>query len=46
MQMKKDAERKAKQDDRQFFHDFGVKSSDIFYHNDDKVERERKSLRN
>lgn len=38
MQLKKEAEKKAKKDDQQFFNDFGVKSSDIFYHNDDKIQ--------
>ena len=33
-------------EERKFFHDVGVKSSDIFYHNDDKVQEKRTSLRN
>lgn len=38
-------ETKAKLDDRKFFHDVGIKSSDCYYVNDDKVERKKASLR-
>lgn len=37
MQLKKDAEKLAKLEERQYFNELGVKSSDVFYHNDDKV---------
>ena len=46
MQLKKEAEKQAKLDERKFFHDVGVNSSDVYYHNDDKMERQRNSLRN
>ena len=36
---------KEKQDERKFFNDFSVKSSDVYYVNDDKAERMRNSLR-
>lgn len=45
MQNKKELEKKMKNDDRQFFNEVGVKSSDCYYMNDDKVERQKKSLR-
>ena len=45
MKIKKDAEIKERHDDRQFFHKIGVKSSDVYYRNDDKVEEKRSSLR-
>ena len=34
-----------KQDDRAFFNEVGIKSSDCYYVNDDKVERSKKSMR-
>lgn len=45
MKLKKDALLKEKQDEKKFFLDYGVKSSDVFYVNDDKVVEKRHSLR-
>ena len=38
-------QKKMKNDDRTFFNEIGIKSSDCYYVNDDKVERHKKSLR-
>ena len=45
MQFKKDLQQKMKLDDRKHFQEVGVKSSDVYYVNDDKVEMHKKSLR-
>ena len=34
-----------KLDDRKHFQEVGIKSSDVYYVNDDKVERHKQSLR-
>ena len=45
MALKKELETKRRLDDRKFFQEVGVKSSDVYYVNDDKVEKRKQSLR-
>ena len=45
MAIKKELEQKSKIDDRKFFMEVGVKSSDCYYVNDDKVAQKKQSLR-